>query len=58
MALILPGLFPPGGGFGVRRVAAGLGLPVLALLALLAQLTLRSDGGDDCLGWTATARAR
>ncbi len=57
MALILPGLFPPGGGFGVRRVAAGLGLPVLALLALLAQLTLRSDGGDDCLGWTATARA-
>jgi SAM-dependent methyltransferase len=57
MALILPGLFPPGGGFGARRVAAGLGLPVLALMALVAHLTLRSDGGDDCLGWTVTARA-
>lgn len=57
MALILPALLPPGGGFGARRVAAGLGLPVLALIALLAHLTLRSDGGDDCLGWTATALA-
>ena len=57
MALILPALFPQGGGLGGRRVAAGLGLPVLALLAAFAQLTLRGDGGDDCLGWTATALA-
>jgi SAM-dependent methyltransferase len=56
MALILPALFPPGGGLSRRRAAAGLGLPVLVLLALVAQVTLRSDGGDDCLGWTATAR--
>ncbi|MEA2371230.1 MAG: hypothetical protein QOH12_1624 [Solirubrobacteraceae bacterium] len=57
MALILPALFPQGGGFGARRVAAGLGLPVLAALAVVAHLTLRADGGDDCLGWTATALA-
>jgi SAM-dependent methyltransferase len=57
MALVFPALFPPGGGLGVRRAAAALGLPVVCLLALVAQATLRSDGGDDCLGWTATARA-
>jgi SAM-dependent methyltransferase len=57
MALILPALFPPGGGHSARRLTAGLGLPLLALMALLAQLTLRSDGGDDCLGWTAIAVA-
>lgn len=58
MALVLPALFPAGGGTGARRVAAGLALPIVCLLALVAHATLRSDGGDDCLGWTATARAR
>lgn len=57
MALILPSLFPHGGGFGLRRLAAGLSLPVLVVVAMLAQMTLRSDGGDDCLGWTVTAIA-
>jgi SAM-dependent methyltransferase len=57
MALVLAPLFPPGGGLGPRRIAAGLGLPLVCLLALVAQISLRSDGGDDCLGWTATARA-
>jgi len=56
MALVLPRLFPPGGGVSVGRVAAALGLPLVGLLALVAHASLRSDGGDDCLGWTATAR--
>lgn len=57
MALALPALFPPGGGLSARRAAAALGLPIVCLLALIAHVSLRSDGGDDCLGWTATARA-
>jgi SAM-dependent methyltransferase len=58
MALVLPSLFPPGGGFGVRRIVAGLLLPFVAVLAAVAHASLRADGGDDCLGWTATAVAR
>jgi SAM-dependent methyltransferase len=57
MALILPALFPPQGGFGTRRLAALLALPLLAALALVAQVSLREDGGADCLGWTASADA-
>jgi len=56
IALVLPRLFPPGGGITVGRMAAALGLPVVGLLALAGQASLRSDGGDDCLGWTATAQ--
>lgn len=56
MALMLSPLFQPSGRLTARRACAALGLPVLWLLALVAQATLRSDGGDDCLGWTATAR--
>lgn len=58
MALGLPALFPPDGGFSARRAVATLGLPIVCLLALIAHVSLRSDGGDDCLGWTATARVR
>jgi SAM-dependent methyltransferase len=57
MALMLPGLFPPGGGFGVRRLASLLTLPLLGLIALVAHASLRGDGGVDCLGWTASAVA-
>jgi SAM-dependent methyltransferase len=57
MALMLPALFPQGGGVSARRAAAALGVPILGALALAGHLSLRSDGGDDCLGWTATARA-
>jgi SAM-dependent methyltransferase len=57
MALALPALFPPQGGLGRGRVAAAPTLPFVGLLALMAQATLRADGGEDCLGWTATARA-
>jgi SAM-dependent methyltransferase len=57
MALILPALFPPEGGFGPKRLLALLALPLLAVLALVGQVSLRGDGGADCLGWTASAAA-
>ncbi len=57
MALALPALFPPQGGLGWGRVAAALALPFVGVLALTAQATLRAGGGEDCLGWTATAHA-
>ncbi len=55
MALLLPGLFPPEGGFGLRRLVSLLGLPLLGLLALVAHASLRGGGGVDCLGWTVSA---
>ncbi len=57
MALLLPALLPPGGGFGPRRLAALLLSPLVAGLALVGGLSLRRDGSVDCLGWTATATA-
>jgi SAM-dependent methyltransferase len=57
MALMLPALFPPGGGLGPRRLLSLLFLPALAGLALVGQASLRRDGGVDCLGWTASALA-
>jgi SAM-dependent methyltransferase len=57
IALVLPPLLPPGGGIRPARVAALTALPFVVLLAAIAHATLRGDGGDDCLGWTATARA-
>jgi SAM-dependent methyltransferase len=58
MSLVLPALFPRDSRLRARRVAAVLCLPLVGLLAFVAQVTLRGDGGDDCLGWTATARTR
>jgi SAM-dependent methyltransferase len=57
MALVLPALFPPDGGLGPGRIGAILALPLVAALALIAHASMRGDGGVDCLGWTATARA-
>jgi SAM-dependent methyltransferase len=57
MALLIPGLFPPEGGFGPKRLFALLGLPLLLFLAFLGQVSLRGDGGVDCLGWTVSALA-
>jgi SAM-dependent methyltransferase len=57
MALILMWLFPTGGGIGPRRVTAALLMPVVAALTLVARLSLRAEGGEDCLGWTVTAVA-
>ncbi len=57
MALILPALLPPDGGVTPARIGAILMLPLLALLALVAHMSMRDDGGVDCLGWTVTATA-
>lgn len=57
MALMLPALIPPTGGFGPRRLAAVLLSPLVAALAVIGHASLRGDGGDDCLGWTVTAQA-
>jgi SAM-dependent methyltransferase len=40
----------------VKRLMGLLLLPALFAIALLAQLTLSADWGDDCLGYTVTAR--
>jgi SAM-dependent methyltransferase len=58
MALILPLLFPQHGTGGKRvalRAMGILGLPVVVLSATVANLSLRSAGGDDCLGYTVVA---
>lgn len=57
IALVLPALFPPGGGVKATRIAAMLSLPFVAALALVAHASLRKEGGVDCLGWTAIAVA-
>jgi SAM-dependent methyltransferase len=56
MALVLPELVPPGGGFGLKRLLAFLSLPLVAVAAAIGHASLRGDGGVDCLGWTVTAR--
>jgi hypothetical protein len=41
----------------VGRGLFGLSLsPLAAMLALVAQISLRGEGGDDCLGYTVIAR--
>jgi len=59
MALFLPFLFPQGRGrlttWGLR-IAALPFAPAFIALACAANLSLRAAGGDDCLGYTVTAR--
>jgi SAM-dependent methyltransferase len=58
MALILPLLVPQRGKSALRlaRQAAGASLlPVLFILAFIANLSLAARDGDDCLGYTAIA---
>lgn len=40
----------------VERVVGVLLLPLLGLVAIIANLSMSSDWGDDCLGYTVTAR--
>lgn len=59
MALVLPLLLVNGrnGWHTAVRRLFGLALsPALLLLAAIGNLTLRSRGGDDCLGYTVVAR--
>ena len=61
MALILPLLFPQKTGTlaaVARRMVGVVLLPLLVLLACIAHLSLRGNGGDDCLGYTVTALRR
>ena len=59
MALLLP-LLSPQGASGIRawalRVAALPFAPAFVALACAANVSLRGPGGDDCLGYTVTAR--
>lgn len=59
IALILPLLMPRKQG-SLRRLALRVGgmvlSPLLATCVLVARLSLRRDGGDDCLGYTVLAR--
>lgn len=58
VTLLLAWLFGSGGlsiGGVVRRVIALALSPLIVLLAGVGQLSLRSRGGDDCLGYTVVA---
>jgi SAM-dependent methyltransferase len=57
-ALVFPLLFPQHGSRAKRlgsRAAGVVGLPVVLAGAVVANLSLRSSGGDDCLGYTVLA---
>jgi SAM-dependent methyltransferase len=59
MALILPLLLPQRRSLPVSILLRLLALPLippLVLLAIIANLSLLGRGGDDCLGYTVTAR--
>lgn len=58
-ALILPLLLPQGKGpiaSAVLRVIGLLLSPLLLVLLVIAHVSLRGSGGDDCLGYTLLAR--
>jgi hypothetical protein len=58
MALILPVLFPQVSKRAeawLRRLVGMVFMPLLVLLAVVANASLRAEGGDDCLGYTALA---
>jgi SAM-dependent methyltransferase len=58
MAVFLPLLCPQGKGARaslIIRVVGLLTLPLVISLAAIANLSLRGQGGDDCLGYTAIA---
>jgi SAM-dependent methyltransferase len=58
MALIVPLLLPQGRTLGARLFLQAIGLlllPLFVLLAVIANISLTGEGGDDCLGYTALA---
>jgi SAM-dependent methyltransferase len=58
IALMLPFLLPQGRGPSAFRRVFGLTLaPLLIIVALLGQISLGGQGGDDCLGYTVFARS-
>ncbi len=60
VTMLLAWLFGKGSasiGSAVRRAVALVLSPLIVLLACVGQLSLRSRGGDDCLGYTVVALA-
>ncbi len=58
IALILPFLLPQGERLPLVRRLLGVDLaPLLVIAALIGQVSLRRQGGDDCLGYTVFARS-
>lgn len=57
VALIAGPLLDRRGGRLAARFAAAALLPLALPLVLVGRWSLRGDGGDDCLGWTVSARA-
>jgi len=57
MALILPVLLPSEGTFRFRQLFGLILAPLLVIVALIGQGSLRRQGGDDCLGYTVFARS-
>lgn len=58
MALKLPLLFPQQKGLVKRlalRACGVLTLPLVVVLAGIGTLSLKGNGGDDCLGYTVVA---
>jgi SAM-dependent methyltransferase len=56
LALVFMSLARDHGRPAIRALAAlMLMLPLAAILAFVGQVSLRNDGGDDCLGWTVVA---
>jgi SAM-dependent methyltransferase len=58
MALILPLLFPQDARFFAKWLLRLLGLvflPLFLILAIIANFSLKSKGGDDCLGYTCVS---
>ncbi|RUP01489.1 MAG: class I SAM-dependent methyltransferase [Mycobacterium sp.] len=58
MALMLPFLMPQGDRLVFLHRLLGLALaPLLVMVAIVGQATLRRQGGDDCLGYTVFAQS-
>jgi len=58
MALLLRLLIPQNAKGGIKLLLRSIGtltVPIFILLAVVANLSLRGEGGDDCLGYTAFA---
>jgi SAM-dependent methyltransferase len=58
MALMLPLLIPQRGGLPRRlllQACGALTVPILVVLAGIGNLSLKGNGGDDCIGYTAVA---
>ena len=54
LLLLMPQVKPPLAAFALRVLSVPL-LPLFLVLAVIGQISLRGEGGDDCLGYTLLA---